>query len=907
MGRFRHEVPDSEPGSPAPDRQAAGDVRADDDAAFRRMVESSPDFITRHDANRTLVYANRAIRRFLGKTFEEMRASSALLAGPGNVPWRAQMFEKLEEVLRTGEPTELEAVFPLRGGAPEVHHHIRIVPLLGPDGRVEGVATYGRDVTAIREAERAAAQAGAQLRQLFAALPDLVWLKDGQGRYQACNPAFERLVDVAEAALRGRTSPDLFPAEQAALQRERDAQVLAGGAPRVDEEWVTPARGGRPILLETIRTRFVDFGGKILGVLGVGRDVTQQHAAEELLHQREQEFRALAENAPDPVSRYDLAGRRVYVNPAFLRMFGQRPSAVVGHTPEDAPVGGRRETSERLAEAVRAVIADGQSRVLEDSWSLPDGSTCSHQVHFVAELDRNGAVATVLAMGRDITALKRSEEELRKLSRVVEQSPASIMITDMEGLIEYVNPRFCQVTGYAAEEVIGKKPSLLKSGETPQAEYARLWATVRAGKEWRGEFHNRKKGGELYWESASISPIHGADGRITHLLAVKEDITEHKRLEEELRRAQKMEAFGQLAGGVAHDFNNLLTVIQGNAAALNDPALSAGDRLSLADEILQAADRAARLTRQLLLFSRKKPAQLRALDLNAVVADTAEMLRRLIGEHISLETRFAAGGAPVRADLGMMEQVLMNLVVNARDAMPQGGRVVVETGTVDGPAGPRVRLAVRDTGHGIAPDHLPHVFEPFFTTKDVGRGTGLGLATVFGIVQQHGGTIDLASRVGVGTTVEVLLPRIASAPAQAAPEPAGVPAGGGGGETLLLVEDDASVRALARRVLEREGYRVLEASSAVAALEVWAARRAEIALVLTDMVMPGGIGGREMGERMLADRPDLPIVYSSGYTEDVLGDLSTLRGNARMLDKPYEPVALVRAVRGCLERARARR
>jgi CheY-like chemotaxis protein len=199
------------------------------------------------------------------------------------------------------------------------------------------------------------------------------------------------------------------------------------------------------------------------------------------------------------------------------------------------------------------------------------------------------------------------------------------------------------------------------------------------------------------------------------------------------------------------------------------------------------------------------------------------------------------------------------------------------------------------------------VFEPFFTTKDVGRGTGLGLATVFGIVQQHGGTIDLVSRVGVGTTVEVLLPRIASAPVQAAPEPAGAPAGGGGGETLLLVEDDASVRALARRVLEREGYQVLEASSAVAALEVWTARRAEIALVLTDMVMPGGMGGREMGERMLADRPDLPIVYSSGYTDDVLGDVSTLRGNARMLDKPYEPVALVRAVRGCLERARARR
>ena len=751
-------------------------------------------------------------------------------------------------------------------------------------------------------AERDAARVGAQLRQLFDALPDHVWVKDGAGRYQSCNPAFERLVGLREARVRGKTDAELFPAELAGRFRERDAEVLARRASRLDEDWVTPAGSERPVLLETIRTPLVDSGGGPVGVLGVARDVTQQHAAEELLHRREQEFRALVENAPDPVARYDAEGRRVYVNPAFRRLFPA--PAVMGRTADELPVA-NAEMGARIAGAVRAVLADGEPRLVEVSWRAPDGGVCCHQITYVAERDRHDAVTSVLSMGRDISALKRSEEELRKLSRAVEQSPTSIMITDTAGVLEYVNPRFCQLTGYAAAEVIGKKPSFLRSGETPPEEYARLWAAIVAGKEWRGEFHNRKKSGELYWESASISPVHGSDGRITHFLAVKEDITEHKRLEEEFRRAQKMEAFGQLAGGVAHDFNNVLTVIQGNAVALNDPEVCDADRTALAHEILEASDRAARLTRQLLLFSRKKPAQLRDLDLNGVVADTAGMLRRLIGEHITLETRFAPGGAPVRGDLGMMEQILMNLVVNARDAMPQGGHLVVETAVVEGPSpgaaeGARVRLVVRDTGEGIAPAHLPHVFEPFFTTKDVGKGTGLGLATVFGIVQQHGGTLALTSQVGEGTTVEILLPRLAVALAPGAPAVVAGPARGGG-EAVLLVEDDAAVRALAHRVLAHEGYRVIDAPSAVAALELWAARRDEIALVLTDMVMPGGVSGREMGERMRADRPDLRIVYSSGYTEDVLGDLTSLRGAARMLDKPYDPAALVRVVRACLD------
>jgi len=464
---------------------------------------------------------------------------------------------------------------------------------------------------------------------------------------------------------------------------------------------------------------------------------------------------------------------------------GVPAASLLERAPRESPVGSP-EAGAVAQEAVDAVLRDGVAREIEMSWRDGSGARRCFQVTYVPELDRNGAVATVLGVARDVSALKRSEEELR--------------------------------------------------------------------------------------------------------------------------RAQKMEAFGQLAGGVAHDFNNLLTVIQGNAALLQGGAAGADGQACL-DQIGEAAERAARLTRQLLLFSRRQVAQLRDLDLNEVVSDMAKMLHRLIGEHIQLEARFAPGSAPVHADLSMMEQVLMNLAVNARDAMPQGGRLVLETALVEGGAQRRpgrwVRLSVTDTGQGIAAEHLPQIFEPFFTTKEVGKGTGLGLATVYGIVEQHGGWIEVQSRLGEGTTFQVFLPRLARAAAAATP--AARDAVPGGTETVLLVEDDAGVRALARTALRRSGYQVLDAASGPRALEVWAQHREEIALLLTDLILPGGMNGRELAERLQSDRPDLQVIYSTGYTDDMLGEVSALRGSPHVLEKPYDPRELVRRIRACLDGKALRR
>jgi signal transduction histidine kinase len=384
--------------------------------------------------------------------------------------------------------------------------------------------------------------------------------------------------------------------------------------------------------------------------------------------------------------------------------------------------------------------------------------------------------------------------------------------------------------------------------------------------------------------------------------------------EAKLRQSQKMEAIGQLAGGVAHDFNNLLCVIRGNAdlvlMAPNQPGEQTVDCLK---QITAAADRAANLTRQLLAFGRKQVMRTEPLNLTGVIGNLTKMLKRIIGEDIELRCNSGERLPFVQADVGMIEQVLVNLVVNARDAMPRGGQLVIATESVRfGPGYTRnnpeahegnfVCLSVSDTGIGISPDHLPHIFEPFFTTKGPGKGTGLGLATVYGIVKQHQGWVEVVSQVGVGTTFKILLPALEvplisepAEPVETKPQ--------GGNETILVVEDDEAVRSLTRRLLEGFGYRTWEAASGREALARWRDRADEIDLLLTDMVMPEGVTGRELAEQMRTQRPDLKVLFISGYSPDVAGkDTGFIHQNgSRFLQKPVPPRELLQTVRHCLD------
>ena len=395
----------------------------------------------------------------------------------------------------------------------------------------------------------------------------------------------------------------------------------------------------------------------------------------------------------------------------------------------------------------------------------------------------------------------------------------------------------------------------------------------------------------------------------THLAGIA---IEKAQLEERLRQAQKMEAFGQLAGGIAHDFNNVLTAIKGNVSLLQTERLSESELKTIANEISYAADRATSLTRHLLTFSRRRLTQTELLDLNQVVASVVRMLRPLIGERIVLKTRYPREAVLVDADASMLEQVLVNLAVNGRDSMLDGGQLTIETSRVQvdkpeeflsgkGRPGPHARLSVSDTGAGIAAEHLPHIFEPFFTTKESGKGTGLGLAIVLNIMEQHRGWIEVESHPGAGTTFHLYLPSSTKNKLPSSPRSTQNLSIPRGSETILLVEDEEAVRRSIGNILARYGYRIHSAMSGVAALGIWRKHHESIHLMVTDLVMPGNVSGRALFDQMRSAKPGLKVIFCSGYADDVLGDDAPLRKAPNFIGKPFAPEKLLRQIRVCLD------
>jgi PAS domain S-box-containing protein len=633
----------------------------------------------------------------------------------------------------------------------------------------------------------------------------------------------------------------------------------------------------------------------------------RQHA-EEALRKSEERFKQVVENAGEWVWEVDVHGLYLYSSPIVEKILGYRPDELVGKvsfydlfTPE---------VREKFRAHCSELFAQNHPREVIPTPTLrKDGSIAILENSAVAVLDESGNLRAYRGTSRDVTERKRVEEELRKLSRAVEQSPASVVITDLEGCIEYVNPKFTAVTGYTLEEVAGKNSRILNACLAPDETYIEMWNTLLSGGEWQGEFVNRMKNGKVFWESASLLPIKDLQGKITHILAVKEDITARKHLEDQFRQAQKMEAVGRLAGGIAHDFNNLLTVINGYAALLLRE-LKGGDPLrESVVEIQKAGEQAASLTRQLLIFSRKQIAEPRPLDLNQFIDDNLGMLQRLVGEDIGVETHLAPSLWTVVADPGQIHQVLLNLVVNARDAMPRGGMVTLATSNVDVKEGDFsshpgiarghfVLFSVADTGTGIEAEALEHIFDPFFTTKGKGEGTGLGLATVYGIVQQAGGSISVHSKLGHGAAFQIYLPR-SEAAISVRHKTAQAPALLRGTETVLVVEDQDPVRKLTVRILKRHGYHVLEAAQGDEALLLVESYSQPIHLLLTDVVMPG-MNGPELAKRLKPARPAMRVLYMSGYAADVITNRGLLEPGQKHIAKPFAPEELAQRVREVL-------
>ena len=551
--------------------------------------------------------------------------------------------------------------------------------------------------------------------------------------------------------------------------------------------------------------------------------------------------------------------------------------AMVGALP------GRLSGAEVLVDADQA---SGRSQTPSDDRSLASG--------FLEPL-KSDRVDYLLGLIIDETERDRAAAEIRKLAAFPELNPNPVLEFDAGGRLSYFNGAAVSlaqsVGGGALDRIL-------------PPDYELLVAAVLATQRPRLRHETRCGARTLSWSFYPIIPLN-----VVHCYVG--DITDKLQLEEQFRQSQKMEAVGQLAGGVAHDFNNLLTIIQMQVSMMKMQHSLSEDTAAGIEEIAHAAERASNLTRQLLTFSRRQVKAAKNLDPSDIVGGMTKLLRRVLGEDVALESRFEVDLPLVFADRGMIEQVLMNLAVNARDAMPRGGRLLIELEAVSidevpakrhsqARAGKFVCLSVSDTGSGIASEHIAHIFEPFFTTKDVGKGTGLGLSIIYAVVHQHDGWVEVESQKGVGTRFRVFLPALARADQAAADVPATAERLPGGCETILLVEDEVSVRAVARMALRRLGYTVLEADNAPAALRLWSELGAQVDLLFTDIVMPGGMSGHELAARLQLQRPELKVLFCSGYSRelaqsDIANDLSS-----NYLSKPYKAGELAMTVRRCL-------
>ncbi len=635
--------------------------------------------------------------------------------------------------------------------------------------------------------------------------------------------------------------------------------------------------------------------------------------AEQALRESKQRFRDVFEGSPDAILVADSRGEVLDANPAACELHACTSTQLIGRKMAELCSPETQLQSERDF----ASMLEGRLHQVEGTVRTMEGQIVPVEIR-ANRIVYAGCPAALLHV-RDITDRRLAEAALRSsemlFHSVWENSVDGMRLTDEQGNIVAVNNGFCKLVGMAREELEGRPFTVI---------YANTGLSEQSLNKYRHRFRDRAIDRHMERKLtlhngkavifANTNSFVELRGQPTLLLGLFRDVTAQKKLEDELRQSQKMQAIGQLAGGVAHDFNNILTVIHGHASLL----LSGGELKDAssrsAQQIVSAAERAAGLTRQLLTFSRRQVMQPKRLDLNEVVNNMTKMLGRVLGEDIALQLQYHPSAATVQADSGMVEQVLLNLVINSRDAMPKGGLLTIRIASVeftarevgshaDARLGRFACLSVMDSGCGIPLENLPRIFEPFFTTKEVGKGTGLGLATAYGIAEQHGGWMEVESEPGQGSTFSLYLPWVSEAPPTAQADGAAQDGVRGGSETILVVEDEAPVRELVCELLSSYGYQILEADSGVRALDIWQTDKHRIDLLLTDLVMPNQISGKELADKLWSERPELKVVFTSGYSAEAspAGKDFILAKHLNYLQKPYHPQLLAKTVRGCLD------
>ena len=922
------------------------------------ILDNIPDPVWLKDLQGHFLACNEPTARAYGLSVEDTLGKTVF----DTIPSEAErMTREDQQVIATGKPVRVEEPFTDAQGQTRWFDTIKS-PIRNARGEVTGTVGIARDMTERRETDEALRVSEQRFRSVWEHSIDGMRLTDREGHILAVNEAFCRLVRLPREKLIGQ----LFSVAYEEAGMDGDIEVYRR---RFDDGSIAPRLATHLRLWNAndldveISSSFVESGGQDKTLLSIFRDTTERKQAEARVSafsrlgqqlSAAKSARAAAEiivGVAQQLLGWDACTLDSY-SPELDRAYHVLSQDTInGQRVECASVGHDAPPSPRL----RRTIEAGGQLILRDApeseslAGMPFGDTARPSASAMFVPIRDGSKVTGVLSIHSYTAKaydRRSLETLqaladhcgaaldrirveeaqaglaeqlgsreRRLTAFFSGATAGLVLLDKDLRFLQINDTLAAINGLPPKDHLGRTIREVLPGLADVLEplFSQVLATGKPllDIEVAGETPGRP-GLQRHW-IASYFPVIGTEGAPEGIGGIVVEITERKVLQQQLLQSQKMEAIGQLAGGVAHDFNNMLAVIRGNAELLlMDAEQHSPETKECLKQVTAASERAANLTRQLLAFSRKQVMQSHPLALNDVIVDLTKMLRRIIGEHIDLQCRYAAQLPFVQADAGMLEQVLLNLSVNARDAMPRGGQLLITTEAVtydaahvrthpEAAAGQFVRLTVSDTGTGIAPEHLPRIFEPFFTTKELGKGTGLGLATVYGIVKQHQGWIEVASPPGAGATFRIFLPAIPAAARPAAPPEteADLP---GGTETILLVEDDYAVRMITRRVLESHGYKVYEAASAREGLELWRKHAKEIALLLSDIVMPEGVTGRELAEQLRAEQPALKVAFMSGYSADVIGKDTDFfrRTRSAFLQKPCSSRVLLETIRGSL-------
>jgi len=893
-------------------RIASGQTLVEVEARYRTLFDRAlnPIFIVSDKG--AYIGANDAALAFLETSRQELFKKSV---------WDYTPPEKLEKQKQEHspflEPKTIETDYNVNGKRKTLL--LNVVPL--PSGDRTILFGVGQDITAQKRLQEEMAARDALFTKVFAQVPGVLYQycswPDGRVALPFISEGSRELFGATPAEWEDDASPlydRVHPEDLSILDesiRKTEAAVRdpagTGRAPwHCEYRYQVPGHPTKWVMGRSVAELQPD--GRVYWY-GFTTDITDIKNAEATLRESEERYRKLYENAPIGIFSTDSTGKVLAVNSTMAQMLDlATPDEAVAHFTN---LGEQLYTQpHRRIEFLDRLQQHGYVKDFEYEARTADGRIIWLSMN--ARLVRNSTTGEFVIEGftTEITKRRRAEAERERLMAAIEQAGEAIVITDAEATIQYVNPAFEQITGYRPDEAIGQNPRILKSDEQDDAFYQAMWQTLAAGQTWQGRFVNRRKDGSLYTEVATISPVRDALGVTTNYVAVKSDITEQLTLEQQYYQSQKMESVGRLAGGIAHDFNNMLNVILGNAElALEDIPPDSPLRTDLV-EIQAAARRSADLTRQLLAFARKQTVAPQTLDLNATVAGMLKILRRLIGENIELV--WLPGGQlwPVKIDPSQVDQLLANLCVNARDAIDGTGTITIETANItldeahcaehpDASPGDFATLSIHDTGCGMDAQTVEHLFEPFFTTKTVGQGTGLGLATVYGIVRQNQGFIDIDSEPGRGTTFRICLPRqhLESGNQTATQLGDSLPRGH---ETILLVEDEPALLRIGQSMLQRLGYHVLVAPTPAEGMAVAERHTGTIDLLMTDVVMPE-MNGRELADRILATHPDIKLLFMSGYTADVIAHHGVLDEDTHFLEKPFSEDSLAAKVREALD------